>query len=709
MSSHVFHDQHGIPHISADSLGALAFAQGAEQATSRPAQLELERLRSEGRTAERVGPAGLEWDRFARRARIDAIAQRAYDVLDAETQEFLVAFTDGINATLRERRWMPWSPCGVFLVQQIHFGSFPSKLWRQAIADRLGADGLRAISVAPPTVSGSNAYAVTGARTASGAPIIAGDPHRIFEAPNVYLQTHLSCPEFDVVGFCFPGVPGVQHFAHTGSVAWGLTNAMGDYQDLYAEELRRTPNGGVEALGPDGWEAAESFVEEIRVRGELGFGDDDDEDWPDDHWPEDENDDSDRPSEVEVIVTARGPVVFGGVDSEPLPCGATALSLRTASHDLGDLGFAALLPLLRAKKVADVEAAIGHWVEPVNNWVIADTEGTVVHRVAGRVPERHIDNLFGVVPASSSEHQWTGWATLPVVRPGETGRVVSANDRATEEFSVVASHFAASWRADRIRELLDAAGPLTATDAITPLLDARQLGGEALLAAVAEIAGLGEGATELQQVLAGWDGEMSVDGLGAAAFTALRSEFTDRLCAQPVLAALADDLADGTAYGALYRPWLALATRVGQSLPKLLEHATSIGIDVGALLRESLEAVAAAVETAGGHTSWGERHRFTPLTGAAQFGLPDEPLAVSGEPLPGDMDSVAAMSWVPGSDLCVRGPVARYVWDLADRAQSRWAVPLGAHEDPDSPHRTDQFEAWHTGSLLPVIPRRSPE
>ena len=407
MSSEVIHDAHGIPHIWADTLEELAFAQGHEMATARAGQIELERLRSEGRTAAHLGHPGLAWDRFARRAGIDALAQRGYDVLDEETRDFLVAFTDGINVAFRERRWMPWTPLGVFCAKQVQFGSYPPKLWRDRVASTLGSAGLQALSVLPPTSSGSNVYALAGVRTESGLPLIAGDPHRAFEAPNVYLQTHLACPDFDVVGFCFPGVPGIQHFGHTGSVAWGLTNAMAEYQDLYAEELS-VQRGTISALGPDGWEPVEVREETIDIL-------------------------DDDPETIDVVVTARGPIIFED----------QAISLRTASYALGDLGFAALLPLLRSRTAADVEAALGHWVEPVNNWVIADTAGVVRHRVAGRVPETDAVNRFGVVAADDGRGVWTGWVDpLPVVELGATGHVVSANDRANESFDAISNHFA---------------------------------------------------------------------------------------------------------------------------------------------------------------------------------------------------------------------------------------------------------------------------
>ncbi len=129
-----------------------------------------------------------------------------------------------------------------------------------------GAVGLFATD--GPGTAGSNGWLVTGARTATGHALIAGDPHRFIEDPGVYQQIHLSCPEFDVVGLAVPGVPGIAHFGHTGTVAWAITNAMADYQDLYRERLRRT-GAGVEALGPDGtWHRATRHTETIEIAGE---------------------------------------------------------------------------------------------------------------------------------------------------------------------------------------------------------------------------------------------------------------------------------------------------------------------------------------------------------------------------------------------------------------------------------------------------------
>ncbi len=390
MPAETFRDSWGIPHLRAGSADELAFLQGRNAATDRSWQIEMERWRSEGRTAEQLGAPGIEWDTFARQSRLDDTARRCFDALDPDTRRWCGAYVDGVNRALGDGRrgaaeftatgtspepWQPWTPLGVFLVHHILFASFPNKLWRAHVAATLGPDAVDLFSIEAPVWSGSNAWAVHGSLSDSGAPLVAGDPHRLLELPGVYQQVRLACPEFDVVGLAFPGVPGLPHFGHAGSVAWGITNAMADYQDLFAEELRRS-GSGVEARGAAGWEPAATHFETLAVRGAA-------------------------PVTVEIIETARGPVISGGPDG-------AALSLRTPARVESSLGFEALLPLLRSRSCDDVQAALGSWVEPVNSVLAADTSGGMRQFVAGRVPRRDRANRRGPVPAWSRRHQWTG-------------------------------------------------------------------------------------------------------------------------------------------------------------------------------------------------------------------------------------------------------------------------------------------------------------
>jgi len=69
---------------------------------------------------------------------------------------------------------------------------------------------------------------------------VAGDPHRPLDVPNCYYQNHLACPDFDAIGLSFPGVPALPHFGHNRHVAWCVTHAMADYQDLFVERFDPT-------------------------------------------------------------------------------------------------------------------------------------------------------------------------------------------------------------------------------------------------------------------------------------------------------------------------------------------------------------------------------------------------------------------------------------------------------------------------------------
>ncbi|MFC7982225.1 penicillin acylase family protein [Streptomyces sp. NPDC057336] len=441
MSAETYRDAWGIPHLRAQDADELARAQGRVTARDRAWQLEVERHRAQGTSASFLGPEALSWDRLARRARLADTARRCFTALeenDPETATWVRAYADGVNeglaacdapefarVDLTPGHWEPWTPLAVWLATHILFAGFPAKLWREHITAHLGPDAVALFATDGPGTAGSNGWLVSGDRTVSGHAIVAGDPHRFIEDPGVYQQIHLSCPEFDVVGLAVPGVPGIAHFGHTGTVAWAITNAMADYQDLYRERLRRT-GAGVEALGPDGtWHRAARHTETIHVAGEDSV-------------------------EVEIIETDRGPVIAGG--PEGLDDGTpAALSLRHPPRVTADLGFGALLPLLRARRVGDVDRALDAWAEPVNVVQAADTEGGLLHRVAGRVPVRPAANGLRPVPAWEPGHEWTGWHTPP--RAGLTdGVAVMANQRGPA--TPLGVEFAPPHRADRIAALL---------------------------------------------------------------------------------------------------------------------------------------------------------------------------------------------------------------------------------------------------------------
>ncbi|GAA4199200.1 penicillin acylase family protein [Microbispora amethystogenes] len=483
----------------------------------------------------------------------------------------------GDAAVLAPGRWEAWTPLAVWLSHHVLFAHVPAKLWREAVTARLGPEAVALFATDGPGTSGSNGWLVPGDRSRTGAPIIAGDPHRPIEDPGFYQQVRLACPEFDVAGLAVPGVPGVAHFGHAGPVAWAITNAMADYQDLFRERLRRR-DGRVEALGPAGWRPATAHTEVIEVAGG-------------------------EPVEVEVIETERGPVVMsepprpyeparhettghpphdrdagqeGGPDAgredgpgigqdterEGGPDAGDAgewedarnagldpgrgggpdaewegVSLRYPPRVFHDLGFAAIPALLRASTVADVDRAFDRWVEPVNVVLAADTGGGLLHRVAGLVPVRHPGNSLRVVPAWEPGHEWSG-EHAPMPRREVRGITVMANERGLS--APLGVEFAPPYRADRIRTLLEAAPVWSAGDMAAVHTDTLLPGAKPLLGLLARLTGLTPGAVRLRDRLTGWDRRMDAGSADAAAYAAVRAEVVRRLAAHPALAPLAD-------------------------------------------------------------------------------------------------------------------------------------------------------------------------
>ncbi|MCB5166635.1 penicillin acylase family protein [Streptomyces bambusae] len=680
MSTEVYRDAWGVPHLRAGDARELAFAQGRVTAGDRAWQLEVERRRSQGSTAAFLGPESVTWDTFARQSRLDDTARRCFEALDPETADWVRAYVDGVNAGMpagaaRDPRfadtglavtpWEPWVPLGIWISTHILFAGFPTKIWREQVARALGDEAITLFATDGPGTSGSNGWMVPGDRTTTGAALIAGDPHRFIEDPGIYQQIRLSCPEFDVLGMAVPGIPGLAHFGHTGSAAWAITNAMADYHDLYRERLRTAPGGGTEALGPDGtWEPVARHTETVEVAG----GD---------------------PVQVEIVETARGPVIAGHLAGIAAPDGdrpEECVSLRYPPRVRADLGFAVLPALLRARTVGDIDRALDGWAEPVNVVHAADTQGGLLHRVAGVVPERARANKLRLVPAWEPGHEWRGWAQT-TAEPVQ-GFAVMANARGIA--SPFGIEFAPPHRADRIRELLSGSADWTAKGMASVHTDTFLASAGPLLDVLAPLDGLSPAAAALRTRLLAWDRHMAADSTDATLFAGLRHAVVRGIAADPAFAALT-----GTPGApAVFHPWLYLLPKVGYALEGILTTSLLPGLDRAGLVRTALEEVAAG---AGEPARWADVHRLAPWQA-----VPDPDAEWPG--LGGDHDCVLATSSVPGfTDLTARGPSARYVWDLASREDSLWVVPLGADGVTGSAHHRDQLALWARGELVPVV------
>ena len=144
------------------------------------------------------------------------------------------------------------------------------------------------------------------------------------------------------------------------------------------------------------------------------------------------------------VLRGRRVVVVGGPDAP------RSLSLRTVPWVEADAGLQAVLALLRATSVRDVEAALAGWVEPVNAVLTADRSGAVVELTAGKVPRRHPDNREGPVEAWSGAHQWDGWESH---RSAPVPQYAVHANQPTAQTRPFGRDFAAPHRAERIAAL----------------------------------------------------------------------------------------------------------------------------------------------------------------------------------------------------------------------------------------------------------------
>ncbi|MEX0664892.1 MAG: penicillin acylase family protein [Acidimicrobiia bacterium] len=723
----IHRDELGIPHIQASTARDAFVAQGFVQAEDRLGQLEYDRRRAYGQWAEVAGRGALGFDIFVRRCGLRDAARREYEGLPPDAREPLIAFAAGVNARIEggmamppdlramgvtPEAWSPWDCCAVFLVRHVVFANWQRKLWRGRLAVVLGPETVARLEgnaasdtplIVPPgewwraavhdprqlapvanatgmlveSANGSNAWAVHGSRTASGQPLLAGDPHRLVEVPGVYYQCRLACPEFDAVGLAFVGLPGFPHFGQTDRIAWCVTNANGDYQDLYVERFRDDGSLRYEAAGA--WLEPERRTETVEVH------------------------DSDAVS-VECLETRHGPVVFGD------PASGHAVALRSTALVEPSAGLSVLEPMLRAANVDELDDVMRSWVDPVNNFVSADVDGNIGYRTVGRVPVRSPANAWGPVPGWTDEYEWSGVVShdeLPRTKNPAGGLIVTANQRIVGDAYPhhLGLDYARPDRARRLHDRLDDAVDVTVEDMALVHRDRRSLPADVWVEHIAAIDGRDEWERDSIGALRAWDRAMDADSIGAAVYLAVRDAAGRIIAHDPRLAALRAPLE-----GEPSATFLPLELRLWPLLTELL------AVDDRTLLGDEqtwTELLAGAVTNGVGVLRtllgddvgawrWGALHSCAPSHPLSAV-RPD--VAIELDPAPiemgGDSDTVFNAAHPAGFGFGVTGAsVARYVFDLGDRRNSRWVVPLGASGDRGSEHFADQQRAWAAGELL---------
>ena len=723
----VFRDRYGIPHMKAESELDAFFAQGFVTAQDRLWHMEYDRRRGSGRWAEAVGESAVAQDKMMRRFRLEASAKADYQVMDPHTKDVFDAYAAGVNAfitsgdalpveyritRLEPEPWQPWDGLTAYKVRHISMGVFESKVWRARMVREVGpeaagklfpgfepgylmilppgstspgpldeglkelAEGAAGLNHLNEMDSGSNSWVLSGAETATGKPILAGDSHRALDTPSAYYQNQVACPEFDVVGLSFPGVPGFPHFGHNGRVSWSVTHTAADYQDLYVERFQ---DG--KYLYKDRWLDAETHDETIKVR-----------DGTDVH--------------TKVTVTQHGPVIAGYPDQ------GSGLAFKYTATERASTWPEILWRMLRVENSKELVDSMSGWVDPCNNLLFADIHGNMGYLCRGRIPIRSRVNGWLPVPGWLGEHEWEGdipFDELPVsINPPE-GYIATANNRPVGDDypHYIAIDFTPEFRVRLVTEGLKSLHRPTAEDMEQVHAQRVSIPALAYLGVVKQIDPKDAAIKAAKDLLLDWNGEMNANQVQPTIYSAMRDAMLKEV--------LETNLTEKLAYDAWHpadRGLGSFSNRLKARLVAMIEQDDRSLLPEGdtwptAVARALSKAVATLSERLGGDMGqwqWERVHQARPKHNlSAAFPELAELLDPPAIPSSGDGDTPLQGGYSPANPATVTSlSVARYSYDPSDWENSLWVVPLGSSGHPGSPHYADQSETWRQVKMIPM-------
>ncbi|MGH9476003.1 MAG: penicillin acylase family protein [Terriglobales bacterium] len=708
----VVRDELGVAHIRALSVHDLYLAMGFAMAQDRLWQMDLMRRLGEGRLAEVFGPVALPLDEDNRRLGLGRTAAREAAHLAPQEAALLDAFAKGVNDFIARRqnhlplefellhyRPTPWKPqdslaLAAYMYQTLA-SDYKSKLIRESFVAKLGpvlgnqlfpdrspwdmppgvpmpgsepvAQLHPPVFAAPPqTVAergGSNNWVVSGARSFTGLPLLANDPHLEFQVPGLWWTVELRSPQLHVAGVAIAGVPGVI-VGHNDRIAWGVTNSDADAQDLYRVTAA---------------DVTSHWLESITVKGQA-------------------------PVKLDIAVTAHGPIITHDADG-PLALAWTlyAPGALQATH--------VFLALGEAQSWQEFEQALSQFSGPAQNFVYADSAGHIGYQLAGWVPERRGFDGSVPVPGDQAAYRWQGWIPfdqLPRALDPASGMLATANSRITPDGyrHVISTDWDAPNRTRRIYELLGGQSrwnPQGFSRVQTDVVSEQDGDFAAQLVAAGRsgpAAGraLPANTRRALELLRGFGGAMAYES-GAPTLTYwTRQELLHEVLAAKVGDAMARQYRWDEA--PVFEQWL-LRERPAAWLPP--PYAATNGGGWNAFLLHCLTQVTARLTLASGALHWGH-FQFLSVPHPVFSHLPFVrayadlgPVEINGSPL-----TIKQARNPELGDKVQLGPSMRFIADPADWDRSELTLVTGESGLPFNSHYRDQFAAYLAGRGLPL-------
>ncbi|WNO04067.1 penicillin acylase family protein [Rhodoferax mekongensis] len=732
----VRYDERGVPHISAQNEADLYRALGYVHAQDRLFQLEMVRRLANGELAEVLGPKLLEVDKLFRTLGLREHAKKIVAAMDRSTpaNQALLNYLDGINQYQDKHRVPlefdilgitphPFTPEDTYAVGGYLAYSFAAAFRNEPvmtfIRDKLGPDYLRAFDIewhpegvitpltagsarlndsdwnslnriaavslqatelgGIPLLEGSNAWAISGKRTESGSPLLAGDPHIAFSAPAVWYEAHLSSPGFELFGH-FQALNPTALLGHNQDFGWSLTMFQNDDIDLIAEKVN--PENPQQVWHQGRWVDMGTRSELIQVKGEP-------------------------PVRISLRSTPNGPVIN---DAFKDSLGATPISMWWAFLSTENPVQQAFYELNRADTLEKARNAASKIHAPGLNIVWANAKGDIAWWAAGLLPQRPqgVNPTF-VLDATKGEDQKPGFYAFqfnPQEENPARGYIMSANHQPQPKSGVpVAGYYNLPDRAQRLDALLQTPDlKWNSAEARKLQLDVTNNYGPRILRDLLPV--MAAVVTDpndkaFMEPLTKWDGAYTEDSIAATLFTQMMYELSK--------AAFADEL------GPVQFENLRQSRALDHALPLLVaDPASPWWDDVSTPAKEShFETVRIAWSNTLKHLQglygtslldwrWGSAHTLTHGHPLGRQKPLDKIFNVGPFPVPGGRETPNNLSGSigPAPWAVTYGPSTRRVIDFADSGKAVGINPLGQSGVWPDQHYADQAEKYVKGEYV---------
>ncbi len=516
---------------------------------------------------------------------------------------------------------------------------------------------------------GSNNWAVSPARSASGHALLAGDPHLELTLPSIWYEAHLVVPgKMDVYGVSFPMSPIIP-IGFNRDMAWTMTNTGNDVVDYYREVVD-------DSLRPRRYQVDGAW-RDLVVREERYY---------------------DPSGKViardTLLATHRGPL---------FPTATGWLSQRWTAREVSDEGDN-FRRGMTATGVADFSAQMESFRTPAQNMLTADRAGNIGIRSTGRYPIRPGDGRGDVIfDGSRSANDWLGdrpLAWYPQTRNPAQGYIASANQQPmdpTARAGYQGSDWPSPWRAMRINNLLRANTAVTVDDMRRFHTDPRSELTPFILTALGDARAAAESSgtwtaddesawAHLQQ----WDGAFTPSSSGPLLFDALLQAMSRHVWDELVL--------PGETRRVMTPSQMVLVQLLADPSSAWWDDRTTTDVvetrDV-IVLRALRDAWTGTRNRWGNDPSawrWGNARviRVHHLLGLPGFGR--DSLEVQSGPgtlSPSDNGGTHGASW-------------RFVVELGPEVRGWGTYPGGQSGNPVSSRYADRVETWRAGELTPL-------